>query len=96
MYRMEGFSKTINCPSSEEILRFQIGDLSFAGGSKVRRHLLECEFCAAEFEFYELYPPGELKIVEADDIPEPLFQLATELLATNRDLATLYRLAGQS
>jgi len=93
---MEGFCKTENCPSSEEILAFQTGELYLARSASVRRHLLVCEFCEAERKFYEIYPPGELEVVEAGEIPDPLSQLATELLQKDRDLAPLYRLVGHS
>ena len=92
---MEGFFKTENCPSSEELLAFQTDTIDLAGSAKVRRHLLECEFCDAEAEFYEHYPPGELERVEVDEIPDPLFQLASELLQKDRDLAPLYRLVAR-
>ena len=92
---MEGFYKTENCPSSEDLLGFQTGEIDLAGSAKVRRHLLVCEFCDAEVTFYELYPPGEFEGVEPDKIPDPLFQLAYELLQKNRDLAPLYRLVAR-
>ena len=76
-------------------MTFQTGEIDLAGGANVRRHLLVCEFCEAEVLFYELYPPGELEAVETDKIPDPLFQLATELLQKNRDLAPLYRLVAR-
>ena len=92
---MEGFCKTENCPSSEELLNFQTGEIDLAGGYRVRRHLLDCEFCDAEVRFYGMYPPGELESFETDTIPDPLFQLANELLQKNRDLAPLYRLVAR-
>lgn len=94
-YVMEGFCKTENCPSSEELLNFQTGEIDLAGGYRVRRHLLDCEFCDAEVRFYAMYPPGELETFETDTIPDPLFQLANELLQKNRDLAPLYRLVAR-
>jgi hypothetical protein len=93
---MEGFCKTKNCPSAEELLTFQTGEIDLAGGARVRRHLLVCEFCDLESRFYELFPPGEVNAVDADTIPDPLYQLATELLQKNRDLAPLYRLVAGS
>ena len=92
---MEGFCKTENCPSSEELLTFQTGEIDLARGAMVRRHLLVCEFCDAEVRFYELYPPGEVEVVDTEEIPHPLFQLATELLQKKRDLAPLYRLVAR-
>jgi len=92
---MEGFCKTKNCPSSEELLTFQTGEIDLAGSASVRRHLLVCEFCDAEFRFYELYPPGELENLDAGKIPDPLSQLARGLLLKGRDLAPLYRLVAR-
>ena len=92
---MEGFCKTENCPSSEELLTFQTGEIDLARSAMVRRHLFVCEFCDAEARFYELYPPGELEIVDADAIPDPLLQLASELLQKKRDLAPLYRVVAR-
>ena len=94
-YVMEGFCKTENCPSSEVLLNFQVGEIDLAGGYQVRRHLLVCEFCEAEVRFYEMYPPGEIETIETDEIPDPMLQLATELLQKNRDPAPLYRLVGR-
>ena len=92
---MEGFYKTENCPSSEELLSFTTGEIDLAGGYKVRRHLLDCEFCDAEGMFYEMFPPGEIEALGTDEIPEPLLELATELLQKKRDLTPLYKLAAR-
>jgi hypothetical protein len=88
---MEGFCKTLDCPSSEELVGFQTGEIDIVRSSRVRRHLLVCEFCAAELEFYERYPPGEIRI-EATEIPKPMLELAEELLQKKRNLEPLYRL----
>jgi len=92
---MEGFCKTESCPSSEEILTFQTGEIDLAGSANVRRHLLVCEFCDAECRFYELYPPGEPENADAGEIPDPLSQLAAGLLLKDRDPAPLYRLVAR-
>jgi len=88
---MERFRKTEDCPSSEKLLSFQSGEPDPATSGDVRRHLMSCEFCAAEVEMYGLYPPGEEKVT-VDKIPEPLYELAEALLQNRRDLAPLYRL----
>jgi hypothetical protein len=93
---MEGFCKTENCPSSEELLTFQTGEIDLIGSARVRRHLFVCEFCDAEVRFYELYPPGAMESITASEIPDPLFELARELLEKKRNLAPLYRLVGHS
>ncbi len=76
---MASFCKNENCPSSQELLEFQNGDLEPERGGMIRLHLRECEFCSAEVEFYAHYPQME-ETVEADEIPTPLFQLAEALL----------------
>jgi hypothetical protein len=76
------FCKNEDCPSSNELLEFQVGELSKRRSSQVRKHLTSCEFCAAEVEFYSHYPQEEVQ-PEADgnnDIPAPLFELAEALL----------------
>jgi len=88
---MERFRKTEDCPSSEELLTFQSGEIDPAAKGNVRRHLMSCEFCAAEVEMYGLYPPSEESVIP-DTIPEPLYELAEALLHKRRDLAPLYRL----
>ena len=52
------FSKNEDCPSSEELLDFQYGDLGSARNSEIRSHLTSCEFCSAEVDFYAHYPQG--------------------------------------
>lgn len=88
---MERFRKTEDCPSSEKLLTFQSGEIDLTRNGDVRRHLMSCEFCAAEIEMYGLYPPGDEKVT-VDRIPQPLYELAEALLQNRRDLAPLYRL----
>ena len=90
---MKRFRKTVDCPSSETLLAFQNGESRPADGAGIPRHLFSCEFCAAEAEFYGLYPPGD-ENARLEKIPEPLFELAEALLKKKRDLAPLYRLVG--
>ena len=78
---MINFSKNEDCPSSNELLEFQNGDISRIRGSEIRHHLITCEFCEAEIEFYSNYPQGQDEArEEAADIPAPLFELAEALL----------------
>lgn len=88
---MGSFCKTEDCPASEILLAFQSAETGMARNVDVRRHLMECEFCAMEVEFYELYPPIEEKVT-VGTIPGPLFELAEALLHKKRDLAPLYTL----
>ncbi|CAN5331232.1 hypothetical protein BH10ACI3_BH10ACI3_13330 [soil metagenome] len=80
--KMTGFYKNEECPSSNELLEFQIGDLSRTRGSEINKHLAACEFCSAEVEFYTHYPQeeGSADTVESTEIPAPLFELAEALL----------------
>ena len=91
---MVKFCKHEDCPTSEDLLAFQTGDMPVSEGAAIRRHLIQCEFCAAEVEFYESYPPAPVQedILEADSIPTPLFQLAESLLVKKRDDAFFDRL----
>ncbi len=84
---MAKFCKSEDCPTSEDLLAFQVGDMPLSEGAGVRQHLAVCEFCAAEVEFYESYPEsGESdEQVEADSMPTPLYELAEALLTKKRD-----------
>lgn len=91
---MAKFCKNEDCPTSEDLLAFQSGDMTLSEGTGIRRHLATCEFCAAEVEFYENYPPTpeHEPAVQADSIPTPLYELAEALLAKKRDDAFFDRL----
>ena len=79
--KMTNFCKNEDCPSSNELLEFQNGDLPRTRGSEIGRHLATCEFCEAEVEFYSNYPQGQDEArEEAAEIPAPLFELAEALL----------------
>ncbi len=76
---MTDFCKYEDCPSSNELLEFQNGDLVRLRNSEIRKHLEACEFCSAEVAFYSHYPQAE-GAIEPSEIPAPLFQLAEALL----------------
>lgn len=79
--KMISFCKNEDCPSSNELLEFQTGDLARIRGTEICRHLATCEFCDAEVEFYSNYPQEQDETrVEATQIPAPLFELAEALL----------------
>ena len=63
-------------------------------GTAIRRHLAKCEFCAAEVEFYESYPPVPVseEPVRPDTMPTPLMELAEALLIKKSDDAFFDRL----
>lgn len=74
------FRKSEECPSSQELLDFQNGDIDRERGVDIRIHNSSCEFCAAEVEFYSRFPQvhdesGE----EPEEIPESLYELAEAL-----------------
>ena len=78
---MSGFRKNEDCPTSNDLLDFQNGDLPRNRGSEIGKHLTACEFCEAEVEFYSHYPQGQDDIrAEPAEIPAPLFELAEALL----------------
>lgn len=79
--KMTNFCKNEDCPSSNELLEFQNGDLPRTRGSEIGLHLAACEFCEAEVEFYSSYPQALDEAREdAAEIPAPLFELAEALL----------------
>lgn len=93
---MINFCKNANCPSSQNLLRFQNGEISQKEKRDIERHLNVCEFCAAESEFYKHYPQSEEKI-EATEIPKPLYELAKALLGNRRnDFSLLNKLLGEN
>jgi len=85
------FCKRGDCPASDRILAFQTGSVEVAISARIRDHLRDCEFCAAEVEFYRYYPPA-CETVVVEKMPQPLFELANALLRNKRDLSPLYRL----
>jgi hypothetical protein len=62
----------------------------------IRGHLISCEFCSAEVEFYAHYPQSEETIIETE-IPLPLFELADALLRNrHKDFSVLNKLLCES
>ena len=76
------FCKHEDCPTSNELLEFQTGELTQSRGRDIRSHLAACEFCDAEVEFYSHYPQEEASsdVFENVEIPGPLYELAEALL----------------
>jgi hypothetical protein len=83
---MATFRKQEDCPTSQQLLAYQLGDLELSACRPIGRHLSACEFCTSEVAFYERYPvardtedtPAEAKM------PKPLFELAEALLNRKR------------
>lgn len=95
---MSNFAKKNECPTSVELNAFAQGESASADGRRIMLHLRECEFCAAETEFYERYPQTmEPATVPAEPIlPEPLRDLAESLLNQKRAATTLESLLTRS
>jgi hypothetical protein len=82
--RPANFSKSEDCPASEELLDFEFGGLEPLRTSEIGTHLTGCEFCSAEVDLYAHYPQSHAEetgdTCEPDAIPAPLFELAEALL----------------
>lgn len=90
------FCKSANCPSSQKLLAFQNGELAEKDARQTQRHLVGCEFCAAEVEFYAHYPQSEETISEVE-IPLPLYELAEALLSNrHKDFSLLNKLLSET
>ena len=87
---MESFCKREECPTSDALLALAESD-SWAYIDEIESHLLDCEFCAAELEFYRLYSPVKEEAL-IEEMPRPLRELAHALLQKKTDLTPLYRL----
>lgn len=83
---MASFRKQEDCPASQALLSYQLGDLDSADSRKIGKHLAGCEFCSAEVTFYERYPNSDEADEPADlvQMPEPLFELAEAILNHKR------------
>ena len=97
MYKenMTGFCKNEDCPTSNDLLEFQNGDLARSRSSEINNHLVGCEFCSAEVQFYSHYPQAE-GAVEPTQIPAPLYELAEALLRNRYDSHSLNALLRES
>lgn len=94
--KMINFCKTKTCPTSQELLEFQTAECSATRNGAIGEHLIFCEFCAAEAEFYSNCPPAAETVHEAE-MPHPLFELATALLSNeHKDFSLLNKLLCES
>lgn len=77
-----GFRKNEDCPSSQELLTYESGELAHTREIEIGEHLVTCEFCEAEVEFYSRFPQEDNSNegVSSVNIPAPLFELAEALL----------------
>ena len=83
---MATFRKQEDCPPSQQLLAYQLGDLESTTARSIGRHLSVCEFCTSEVAFYERYPVArETEDSQHDsEMPKPLFELAEALLNRTR------------
>lgn len=94
---MGSFGKNEDCPPSQELLLFLNGELSADDRGSVRAHIAECEFCAAEIDFYMFYPPEPQADIPAEPVPTALYELASAILtAGHADPGTLEALLGDA
>ena len=75
-----GFSKTLLCPSSEELLS-AITTSSANERRLMIAHIAECAFCDAEMRFLSKYPPPPAAAVKPAVMPAHLRLLAQCLLS---------------
>ena len=93
--KMIAFYKSTDCPSSQQLLAFQ-SKKKAADGAPIREHLIVCEFCSAEIEFYARYPQSNEPIPQKE-IPLPLYELAEALLSNkHKDFKLLNKLLTDS
>ena len=83
---MPTFRKQEDCPPSQQLLAYQLGDLEASVARPIGRHLAACEFCSSEVAFYERYPVSrDVEDTPTDSkMPKPLFDLAEALLNRQR------------
>jgi hypothetical protein len=78
---MVNFRKSAECPASQELLAYQNGELSPRDQLDIQKHIIDCEFCEAEFELYADYPVVADECNSAvGEIPHALYELAEALL----------------
>ncbi len=77
---MAGFNKSLNCPTSDQLLAFHTGNCTEEQRREVAVHINGCDFCGAEVDLYR-HVPATLEEQEfAEKIPSHLYQLADALL----------------
>lgn len=88
--KITGFCKSEDCPSSNDLLDFQKNGSPEKRDCEISVHLLSCEFCSAEVDFYSHYPLKDdaNEPVELAGIPAPLYELAEALLKKRHTDAT--------
>ena len=95
---MATFKKREDCPTSQHLLAYQLGDAEGEMSRMIGKHLGTCEFCSAEVEFYERYPlPAEdpEEPVQEVSMPKPLYELAEALLNKNSASSSMERIINE-
>ena len=80
---MSSFCKNGDCPPSQRLLAYQIGEVEPGEERAIIAHLSSCDFCAAEVNLYSCFPPDDEKVV-LSQMPQPLFELAAALMGGPR------------
>lgn len=94
---MATFRKREDCPASQVLLAYQLGNIGGDDGRAVGRHLSVCEFCSAEVDFYEHYPQSEEteEPTESSAMPAPLFELADAILNKKNGSRSIEKIMGE-
>lgn len=95
---MATFRKREDCPASQRLLAYQLGDIEGVEGRAIGKHLRECDFCAAEAEFYGRYPQIADEPDEAPEnvsMPKPLHDLAEALLNKRMSSSSMERILNE-
>lgn len=74
------FRKSVNCPSSQQLLTFLKKRSGEQQASAIKVHLSICDFCSAEAEFYRRFPSPPAEDVVPSPMPAHLLELARALL----------------
>ncbi len=94
---MISFHKSVDCPTSQDLLVYQNNELPRKTASQIEQHICSCDFCGAEVEFYTHCPQVGDEKVSITEIPSPLFELAEALLNNkNKDISMLNKLLNET
>lgn len=95
---MATFRKREDCPASQRLLAYQVGDIEGNESRSIGKHLKVCEFCTAEVEFYGRYPQATdepEETTESVSMPKPLHDLAEALLNKRTSSSSMERILNE-
>ena len=95
---MATFRKREDCPASQRLLAYQMGDIEGKDSRTIGKHLMVCEFCSAEVEFYERFPQAAdepEETLESVSMPKPLYDLAEALLNKRMASSSMERILNE-